>query len=67
MKCYRGFAGLLCFDEFSKDKSFTFLFTRRVQALGWKVENSLEAKPFDTYEEFAAFIQEKLRADTGSG
>ena len=38
--------------------------TAGLRALGWKVENSLEAKPFDTYEAFAAFVQEKLRADT---
>lgn len=35
-----------------------------LRALGWKTESSLETKPFDTYEAFAAFVQAKLRADT---
>ena len=33
-----------------------------LRALGWKVDSSLEAKPFETYEAFAAFVQENLKA-----
>ena len=35
-----------------------------LKSLGWKVDSSLETKPFDSYDAFASFVQEKLRADT---